>query len=76
MMVNTAGSQCLNKLNIALNVLFQELTLECDPDYLSRYISCISSQLSSLPRVLLVCIFSLCLLKEIGLASLTYIEEI
>lgn len=34
MMVNTTRNQCWNKLNIALNVLLQELTLEYDSDYL------------------------------------------
>lgn len=34
MMVNTTKNQCLNKLNIALNVLLQEFILENDSEYL------------------------------------------
>lgn len=41
MMVNTTRNQCLNKLNIALNVLLQELTLEYDSDSLLLLYSCI-----------------------------------
>lgn len=51
MMVNTTRNQCLSKLNIALNVLLQELTLEYDSDSLIIFHVFSSSQLSSLPLV-------------------------